>query len=136
MLLLVGLVVVPLMLDAALAQEGKGPVPAEIGVNNHLFLRIRTPAAGFTVDQRRVLLERRLTEMFSCENTRSPDVRVGNIRGKPTIYVGETQLITVYPRDAEANKTTMEWLAAHWAERLRKALPHVGPTRSLKPPPE
>ncbi|MFQ5810226.1 MAG: hypothetical protein ACE5JM_11460 [Armatimonadota bacterium] len=130
--LLVGL----LLPDALLAQEGKGPVPAEISVNNYLFLRIRTPAAGFTVDQRRVLLEQRLTEIFSNENTRQPDVRVGNIRGKPTIYVGETQLITVYPRDADANKTTMERLAAHWAKRLRIGIAHVGPVRSLKPPPE
>ncbi len=122
-----------LLPDGLLAQEGKGPVPADISINNYLFLRIRTPAAGFTVDQRRLLLEQRLVEIVSTENTGNPPVRVGNIRGKPTIYVGKVQLITVYPRDADANKTTMAKLAAQWAERIRKGLIQVGPARHAKP---
>jgi|GEM_PF-2334169 len=127
-LLLAGFVLVPLLLDSAPAVA-----LAEIGIDNHLFLRIRTPAAGFKIEERRVLLDQRLVEILSYENTRNPKVWIGNIRGKPTIYVGETKLITVYPRDAKANNTTSSWLASHWAQRLRAGIPQVAPVRTLKP---
>jgi hypothetical protein len=118
------------------AAQDEKLTPAEIGVDNCLFLRIRTPAAGVKIEERAKLLDQRLVEIFSYENTLSPNVWIGNIRGKPTIYVGRTQLVTVYPRDAEANNSTCERLAAHWAERLRNGLPQVAPTRMLKAPPE
>jgi len=128
---LVTVVLASVVLDAVpvAAQEG----PQEVAVDNYLFLRIRTPAAGFTMDQRRILLDQRMVNILSYEDAGHPNVWVGNIRGKPTIYVGKTQLITVYPRDAGANKTTSEWLAAHWAERVRVGLKKVGPARSESP---
>ena len=56
------------------------------------------------------------------------------MRGKPTIFVGDTKFVTVYPQDAAANKTTMEKLAAIWADRLRATILKVGPTHGERIP--
>ncbi|MFQ6133003.1 MAG: hypothetical protein ACE5R4_13260 [Armatimonadota bacterium] len=115
--------------------------PGDVGLNNRLLLRIRTNAAGWTILERRTLVDQRLVHVLSYENTIQPDVRIGDIRGKPTIYVGDTKLITVYPRDAEANAASMERLAEIWAGRVAEFIKVTGPAHGKRiptapPPPD
>jgi hypothetical protein len=115
----------------ALAQEAAErkyvePTEADIGINNFLFFRIRTPAAGYKVVEREKIINQRLVEVLS--NRSSGPVTISPIRGKPTIYVDGMKFVTVYPRDVEANNAgCMYTLANIWAERLREGLPKIMP---------
>jgi hypothetical protein len=118
--------------SVALAQEGTTerkyvePTEADIAINNFLFFRIRTPAAGYKVVEREKIINQRLVDILSY---RAPGpVTISPIRGKPTIYVDGIKLVTVYPRDVEANNAgSMHRLAAIWAERVGKGIPKVMP---------
>jgi hypothetical protein len=102
------------------------PTEADIAINNFLFFRIRTPAAGFRVVEREKIINQRLVELLS-DRVPGP-VTISPIRGKPTIYVNGAKFVTVYPRDVEANKArSMHKLAGIWAERLREGLPKIMP---------
>jgi len=126
----IALVIVTATLAASVAQAD----PGEVGLNNHVALRIRTNAAGWTIVERRTLVDQRLVHVLSYENTIAPEVRVSDVRGKPTIYVGDCKLITVYPQDAAANKTTMEKLAGIWAQRVADFIKASGPAHGKRIP--
>lgn len=102
------------------------PTEADIAINSVLFLRIRTPAAGFRVVERERIINQRLVDILSY---RAPGpVTISAIRGKPTIYVDGVKLVTIYPRDVKANNAgCMQQLASIWAQRLREGLPKVMP---------
>ncbi|MFQ6097424.1 MAG: hypothetical protein ACE5O2_06800 [Armatimonadota bacterium] len=123
--ILVGVVVSSLVPGRALAQvaEDKGI----LALDNYVYLRIRVPAAGFGIRDRRVLLEQRLVHILSYENTEMPKVRIGDVRGKPTIYVDDVKFVTVYPQDAKANNTSMKALAEVWAKRIYAGIRMNGP---------
>ena len=115
-------------LGCALAQERQyeEPTEADIAIDNSLFFVLRTPAAGFKVVEREKLVNARLVEILSCH--RPGPVTISPINGKPTIYVDGVKLVTVYPRDVEANKAKcMMALAESWAANLRAGLPRVMP---------
>ncbi len=102
------------------------PTEADIALDNVLFFRIRTPAAGYKVVEREKIVNQRLVDILSYRA--GGPVTISPIRGKPTIYVDGTKLVTVYPRDVEANNaTSMHQLAGIWATRLREGLPKVLP---------
>lgn len=102
------------------------PTEADIGINNFLFFRIRTPAAGYKVVEREKIINQRLVEILS-DRTAGP-VTISPIRGKPTIYVDGMKLVTVYPRDVDANNAGgMDGLANIWAQRVREGLPKIMP---------
>ncbi len=137
-LLLLSLLVMSLGATVGLAQDrGRAAAPptqVDIALDNHLFLRIRTPAAGYTILEREQIVNERLVAILSCH--RPEPVTISLIRGKPTIYVDGVQLITVYPQDAAANKwwfrprspaSAMMNLAQTWAYNLSQGLPQVMP---------
>ncbi len=103
-------------------------------VNSSLVLRVRTPAAGWQTIERRILLDQRMVHILSYEDTFNPDVRIGSVRGKPTIYVGDTKLVTIYPQDAAANNTTMEGLARVWADRAVATIRRTAPKHGKRIP--
>jgi hypothetical protein len=131
LVLLASIVALSLMAPICVGQETPErkyvePTEADIAINNFLFLRIRTPAAGFRVVEREKIINQRLVDILSY---RAPGpVTISPIRGKPTIYVDGVKLVTVYPRDVAANKAgCMQQLAGIWAQRLRDGLPKVMP---------
>jgi hypothetical protein len=129
-ILLLCLMVLTLGAAFGLAQEHRQAAPAptetEISLDNQLFFRIRTPAAGYTVLEREKTIYQRLVVILSCH--RPGPVTISPIRGKPTIYVDGLQLVTVYPQDAAANPgASMMQLAQIWAANLRTGLPQVMP---------
>jgi len=112
------------------------PTEAEISIGNQVFLRIRTPAAGYTILEREQTVNERLVAILSCH--RPEPVTISLIRGKPTIYVDGVQFVTVYPQDVAANKaTSMMQLAQIWAANLRtgllKVMPAAHPTGPARP---
>ncbi len=126
-LLMIGLLALGVGVAVTVAQEKKfvEPTEAVISIDNAFFFRIRTPAAGYKVSERERIVNERIVAILSCH--KPGPVTIGAINGKPTIYVDGVMLVTVYPRDAEANKTTMTDVATIWAANLRAGLPKVMP---------
>ena len=149
---LVGVVIVAVALTTVAADSGneivisgdlndkpatRGPEmeKAAISIGAYLLLTIRTPAAGFTVAERERIVYERLTEILSYERMDAGNFMLTDVRGKPTLRVGQYRLITVYPRDAEAAGTSSEELAATWLASLRTNLPEVAPINAVEPMP-
>jgi hypothetical protein len=110
--------------DAPAERKYVEPTEADIAIGDQLFFRIRTPAAGFRVVERERIINERLVDIISDGNP--APVTISPIRGKPTIYVDGVQLVTVYPRDVEANGAgCMMQLAKIWAKRIADGLPQV-----------
>jgi len=107
---------------------------ADISIGNYLLFTIRTPAAGFTVAERERILYMRLTEIMSNERMDTDRFHITDVRGKPTICVGDHRLVTVYPRDAEAAGCSSEQLARQWLESLQTNLRQVSPVFAAAAP--
>lgn len=104
------------------------PDEFEIGVGGLTFFRIRAQAAGFTPAERARIVYARLTHILSYGEVDPEAVTIVPVRGKPTIYVGNVRLVTVYPSDVEAtNARSMQQLAKIWAASVACCLRNVAP---------
>jgi hypothetical protein len=101
-----------------------------IMVNDTFVLQLPGAGGGVPLDVRAEIMDTRLTEILSAGIV--GPVVVGDVRGKPTIWVGPYRLITVYPEDAAAEGSTMKSLADAWAVNVQamlwKCSPAVGPS--------
>ncbi|HJN15668.1 MAG TPA: hypothetical protein QGH10_09270 [Armatimonadota bacterium] len=112
--------------DAPPERKYVEPLEADIAIDSVLFLRLRTPAAGFRVVEREKIINDRLIQILSYHNP--APVTISAIRGKPTIWVDGVKLVTVYPRDVEANNAkSMMGLAKIWAGNVATGLVKVWP---------
>jgi hypothetical protein len=112
--------------DAAPERKYVEPTEADIAIDGVLFFRLRTPAAGFKVVEREKMINDRLVEIISYHDP--APVTVSAIRGKPTIWVDGVKLVTVYPRDVEANKAkSMMGLAKIWGQNVADGLVKIWP---------
>jgi hypothetical protein len=100
-----------------LAAEG------DISLAGQVLLRIRYPAAGYTVAQRADAVQSRLNDTLTIPGVNAGDVAVKMVGKEAAIYVRNQLIITADSTTAKFNKTTPEKLAATWAANLRKALP-------------
>ena len=108
------------------------PDTFDIGVNGYSFFVIRTSAAGFSAAERARIVDTRVVHILSYADVREHQVRVEAIRGKPTIYVDDVRLITVYPNDAEAAGAASSWdLANSWAASTACCLQNYAPLANL-----
>ena len=106
------------------------PTETDINIGAIHFFKINTPAAGYTVAQRETLVLKRLTEVFSA--CKLGPVTVKHVRGKPTVYVSNVRLITVYPQDVAASGApSAEALAQSWAQSVRDAILKTAPTNCV-----
>jgi len=104
------------------------PETFEIGVGGVTFFRIRASAAGFTPAERARIVDARLVHIISYAELDSESVSIVPVRGKPTIYVGNVRLVTVYPSDVEAaGGESMDQLAGWWAASVACCLKAVAP---------
>lgn len=109
------------------------PDEFEIGVGGLNFFRIRTAAAGFSAAERARIVDARIVHILSYGELDPEDVHIVPVRGKPTIYVGDVRLVTVYPSDVEAaGADSMEQLAGWWAASVACCLKSVAPWMHVK----
>ncbi|NLO72644.1 MAG: hypothetical protein GX100_00865 [candidate division WS1 bacterium] len=116
--------------DLPLAERLPAETAGDIRVDDTLVMRIPGAGGGIPLAVRAAILDTRITEILSAGIV-GPLV-IGDIRGKPTIWVGPYRLVTVYPEDAAAMGTDMRTLAEQWAagtqSMLYKCSPAVGPS--------
>ena len=92
----------------------------EIKVNAFLILDLPGGGGGVPLNVRAEIMDTRMTEILS--SGRSGPIVIGDINGKPTIWVDNYRLITIYPEDAAAKGTTMQDLAKTWAARVQEVI--------------
>ena len=98
-----------------------------IAVGGVEFFEIPGNGGGLTLPVRAEIVDARITEVLSA-GIIGP-VCVGDVRGQPTIYVGEYRLITIYDVDAaNAGAYCAHTLAEKWAQSVAAALPQVLPS--------
>ena len=98
-----------------------------VAVGGVEFFEIPGNGGGVTLPVRAEIVDARITEILS-EGISGP-VRVGDVRGQPTIYVAEHRLITVYDVDAaNAGACCAQALAEEWAQSVAVSLPQVIPS--------
>ncbi|GEM_PF-7056859 len=125
-----------------LGDEGAKPVTDaayipdvfDIGVDGEMFFRIRNSAAGFTAAERARIINARLVHIVSFAPVDPASVNIRTIRGKPTIYVGNVRLVTVYPSDVQgAEAGSMAALARIWADSTACCLERVATWPNVAP---
>jgi hypothetical protein len=100
----------------------------DIWLSGFLVLRIRTPAGGYSIDERVNAVQSRANNLLQLGKG-VPKVVVAKAGTDAVIYAGGRLFITVTPADAKANDTTPLQLAAVWAQRLRTILPKASPEK-------
>ncbi len=109
-----------------------GPARAEMGdlsVGGVWVCRITQGAAGLTLEQRMVDVERRMTQVLSIPAYRYSGVGVSirPVGRDAAIAVGDRIILTVTAEDAAGTTVTPLELARQWAQRLvvglNRALP-------------
>jgi len=109
------------------------PDEFEIGVGGLMMFRIRADAAGFTAAERARIVDARMVHILSYGALDPEAVQIVPVRGKPTIYVGDVRLVTVYPSDVEAaGADSMRQLAGWWAAAVACCLKSVAPWMRVK----
>lgn len=103
----------------------------DIVIGGKVPIRIRAATPQFTVEQRVLIVTRRVVEIISYEDTQKTEPRIVMQNKTPAVYVGKHLLITVHRNDATANGTRPERLAKIWAKNLKKALPLATPKSKL-----
>jgi len=124
--ILTSLAVVVVATGAAWAQ-GEGLNVGAIYLCNEVALRIRVPAGGLSVDQRREAVRLRIVRVYATEAVTASNIRVSPQGHDWVIAVGRTTLLTVTEADGRANGTTPAALAQVWAARLRDLMPRCKP---------
>jgi hypothetical protein len=98
--------------------------PGEVWLGNSLVLRVRSAAAGYTIDQRVNALQVRANDLLKAGRD-IPSITVRTSGRDAVVYTGDKVFVTVTSADAQANGTTTERLASIWAGRLRTLLPRI-----------
>ncbi len=102
------------------------PTSAEIKIDSAVLFEIHTRAAGYSIAEREAIILQRLAEALSTGKI--TPVRIGAIRGRPTIYIDRVRLVTIYPEDVAAVKAQSDWsLAQQWAAGVQKVLQQTAP---------
>lgn len=120
------LAVAALAPGAAWAQV-EDPNVGAVYLCNEVALRIRVPAGGLSVDQRREAVRLRIVRAYATETVTASNVRLSPQGNDWVIAVGRTTLLTVTEADGRANGTTAAALAQAWVARLRDLLPRCRP---------
>lgn len=121
-------------INAKPATRGPEMGKADIAIDNHTFFTLHTNAAGYTIAERQRILNIRLTEIISNVRMTDDAFVLSSVRGKPTIYVGDYRLVTVYPNDAQAAGMSMDELAQQWFASVATQLPEVAPYAFVSAP--
>ena len=127
--MLLALLSTAVVLAALSSSAGAFTMSEKVVVANELVAIARVPAGGFSAQQRIDRVNERLVYIFGYEPLAPRDIyAVMAGGGYRAIMVGNRLLVTVTPRDARANNTTVEGLARVWLQNAREAIPQARPT--------
>ena len=112
------------------------PALADIGdisVGGVWVCRIARGAGGFSLEQRVVQINRRITEVLSIPGTdrRSISMSVRPLGASAAIVVADITVMTVTPADAAGTHVTTMELARQWARRLVAGLQRALPSTTF-----
>ena len=125
-------VAAPALIAWLFAAGGAWAAEGDVSLTGQVILRIRHPAAGYSVAQRVEEVQSRLIEALSLEDFTPEEVKVKKVGGDVAVYVRSLLVITVDGPTARRNKTTPPKLAAIWARNLRKALTEAMPLSEVR----
>ena len=103
----------------------------KVVVANELIAIARTPAGGFSAQERIDRINERLAYILGYEPLAPRDIYTVRRGGSMAIIVGDRLLMTVTPNDARANNTTVSALASVWLRQARMAIPQARPTPGI-----
>ncbi|MDR5682579.1 MAG: hypothetical protein QN163_00925 [Armatimonadota bacterium] len=120
------------VLVVAFALPAPAQAPADVNVGaiylcNELTLRIRFPAGGQSIEQRREAVRLRIVRAYATEQVTAANIVARPVGADWAIYVGRQLIITVDQNHARANNTTTAALAQLWLARLRDLMPRCRP---------
>lgn len=98
--------------------------PSDVAFGGEYFFRFRASAGGLSPEERAVVLQGRLTQVFTrlLSHGTPLSVRVHSLGTMKSISVAGIPFVTVTQTDAEANQMTVEQLAKVWANNLERGL--------------
>ncbi len=97
---------------------------SDVAFGGEYFFRLRASAGGLSPEERAVVLQGRLTQVFTrlLAHGTPLSVRVHSLGTMKSISVAGIPFVTVTQTDAEANQMTVEQLAKVWANNLERGL--------------
>lgn len=131
-----GLALAVLMGVPTCASLGQDRVPLQH--DGYLILRIRVGSGGLTPAQRVSEIQLRMHDLMSQQfHAETQDIigRVSAQRWGKEMVIGtpDCLLLTVTTADAKANRSSVDWLAHYWRERMVEAL-IIATRTGVKPP--
>lgn len=128
--------VISILVVGSLVVSLAAPALADIGdisVGGVWVCRITRGAGGYSLEQRVVQIERRITEVLSIPgiDRRSIPLLVRPFGRSATIVVAGITVITVTPEDAAGTYVTTMELARQWARRLMAGLQRAFPSATF-----
>jgi hypothetical protein len=128
-LLLTCLGAVFLMALPLLAQQ-----TAEIAIGGGMVARIRDKGSFPSVQARAAHIDKQLCDVVSTKDTLHPLVTLKLNKAKLwTVYAWTTEIMSVYPAEAQASGLTDKQMGARWAANLKRQLPLATPCSKLPP---
>ena len=107
---------------------------AEIAIGGGLVARIRDKGSFPSVQARAAHIDKQLVEVVSSKDTLHPLVTLKLNKAKLwTVYAWNTEIMSVYPAEAQANGLTDKQMGARWAANLKQRLPLATPCSKLPP---
>jgi hypothetical protein len=116
------------------ASEYDGRPAGDVLINGQTVLSIRTPAAGMDPLARAQAVSRRLQQFPESAFT-ADEVQVRSAGAGRAVFVGNTALITVTRREAQAHLTSPQVLAQVWRTDLVEAVTGAPPPPGRIPEP-
>lgn len=124
--------VTAVILTVFASYAGAFTMSEKVVVSNQLIAIARTPAGGYSADQRINMVNDRLAYILGYEPLAPRDIYARALPGgSRAIMVGNRLLITVTPADARANNTTVAGLTRVWLQHARQAIPQARPNANL-----
>jgi len=116
--------------DKPKVSEKYQPDRAVIGIGRFDILTIKNAAAGVSIAEREVIIYNRLCEILSNGPVNPGAVCVRMVRSAPTVFVGDTRLVSAFAKDAAAYGLTAQQVAERWAKSVAAIIPLVAPTNA------
>lgn len=129
--LMLTLLAVMVFSAAFVSYAGAFTMMEKVVVANDLVAIARVPAGGFSAQERIDQVNDRLAYIYGYEPLNPESIRAVVSGPNRVIMVGNTPLITVTQRDAEANNSTVVGLTRVWVQQARETLPLARPAPAI-----